>query len=107
MQPRPDTMREVAKRKFHGNRETVLRLVQQNPNGLSKDQFENGQAQVTEMARLVQTLEQHAKKKTMSEQFTKFQVEWNNAVKGKGMGKVQHYLVKMATTAFGEPDVPK
>lgn len=102
---RPDKYRDVAIKRFHGSRETLLRLVKANKKGLTKDHFENGDAQVTEMAKLVKTLEAAAPTKSMSAQWTKFAVEWANAKKGKGMGQIEHYLVKMGSTPFGAPPV--
>jgi hypothetical protein len=103
---KPDKFRDVAIKRFHGSREALLRMVKANKKGLTNDQLENGQAQVKEMAKLVKTLEAAAPAKTMTQQFDKFMTEWTNATKGKGMGKIEHYLTKMGTTPFGAPPPP-
>jgi hypothetical protein len=96
----PDTFRQKAITRFEAARKHLLALVKANK-VLSNDNLENGDAYVAEMSKLVRPLEQSAKKKTMSEQFKKFEDEWKKAKAGKGNGKIEHYLVKMATTPMG------
>ena len=99
----PKTLREIAMDRFHGSRETLMRMVKANPKGLTKDMLENGSAQVTDMTKLAKQIEGLCKSKPMTEQFEKFAKEWSNACKGKGMGKISHYLEKMGNTEFGTP----
>lgn len=99
----PKTLREIAMDRFHGARETLLRMVKSNPKGLTTDMLENGSDQVKEMTKLAKQIEGLCKSKPMTEQFEKFAKEWSNACKGKGMGKISHYLEKMGNTQFGTP----